>query len=47
MEEGNCMHAMNVYYSNVHKLINKGCTGNLHFKYFQEGKGKNIILPIL
>lgn len=39
-EEGICIHAMKVYYINVHKVTNKGCTGNLQCKYFQKGKGK-------
>lgn len=44
MEKGICIHAMQVYYSNVHKVTTKGCTGNLHCKYFQEGKGKTHYL---
>lgn len=47
MEEVIRIHAMKVYYSNVHNVTNKGCIGNLHCEYFQEGKGKNNILLIL
>lgn len=46
VEEVICICAMEDYYINMHKVASQSYTGNLYCKYFQGGRGKNVIFPI-
>lgn len=48
VEERISVHAMEVYYSHVHKVTSKGCADYLHCNYFQAGKiEKTLSYPYL